>query len=252
MRKSSVMIAKTYTCKYSMRTNTVNGVLFEITNPQDIIQRKLVKGTQWNRWCFDVIVELQHKHNLKHLVNAGSHIGTLALPLSRVFERVTCVEPYPPTHKHLLRNIHLNAFDNITTRNYALGAEHDTVFFVDGVVNNTGGIHSVTEDDIQNNRKGAGRASKRYSRSMHPLDDTDIDDFDILLMDVEGTELELLAGAKQKIQNLKPIIITEIWDNEKRRSEQLRTTREQAIHTIESMGYSLIKNKKDDFLFIAC
>ena len=252
MRKSSVKIAKTHVCKYSMRTNTVNGILFEITNPQDVIQRKLVKGTQWNRWCYELVLELQATHNLKHLVNAGSHIGTLALPLSRVFERVTCVEPYPPTHKHLLQNIHLNGFDNIATRNYALGREHDTVFFVDGVTNNTGGIHSVTAKDITANRKGGSRASRRYSRPMHPLDDTDIDDFDILLMDVEGTELELLAGAKHKIQRLKPIIITEIWDDAKRAKERLNTTCEQAIHTIESMGYSLAKNKKDDFLFMPC
>lgn len=235
-----------------MRTNTVNGILFEITNPQDVIQRKLVKGTQWNRWCYELVLELQATHNLKHLVNAGSHIGTLALPLSRVFERVTCVEPYPPTHEHLLHNIQLNEFENITTHNYALGAKHDTVFFVDGVINNTGGIHSVTEDDIQHNRKGGGRASKRYSRPIHPLDDTDIDNFDLLLVDVEGTELELLEGAKHKIQSLKPIIITEIWDNAKRAQERLNTTREQAIHTVESLGYSLIKNKKDDFLFMAC
>jgi len=151
-----------------------------------------------------------------------------------------------------LHNIQLNGFDNITTHNYALGAEHDTVFFVDGVTNNTGGIHSVTEDDIQHNRKGGGRASRRYSSSIHPLDSTDIDNFDLLLMDVEGTELELLEGAKHKIQSLKPIIITEIWDNAKRAQERLNTTREQAIHTVESLGYSLIKNKKDDFLFMAC
>jgi hypothetical protein len=49
---------------------------------------------------------------------------------------------------------------------------------------------------------------------------------------------------------LKPIIITEIWDDAKRAKEQLQTTREQAIHTIEGMGYSLVKNKKDDFLFL--
>jgi FkbM family methyltransferase len=233
-----------------MRTNTVNGILFEINNPQDVIQRKLVKGTQWNRWCFELIIELQATHNLKHLVNAGSHIGTLALPLSRVFERVTCVEPYPPTYEHLLRNIQLNGFDNIHTRNYALGSEHDTVFFVDGVTNNTGGIHSVTASDIDSDRKGGGRAGKQYTRPMHPLDDTDIDLFDILLMDVEGTELELLEGAEHKIHKLKPIIITEIWDDAKRTLERLQTTRDQAIQRIESMGYTLIKNKKDDFLFM--
>jgi hypothetical protein len=120
------------------------------------------------------------------------------------------------------------------------------------VTNNTGGIHSVTASDIDSDRKGGGRAGKQYTRPMHPLDDTDIDLFDILLMDVEGTELELLEGAEHKIHKLKPIIITEIWDDTKRVQERLDTTREQVIHVIESKGYRLIKNKKDDFLFMPC
>ena len=235
-----------------MRTNTVNGYTFEITNPSDVIQRKLVKGTQWNKWCFETVQGLQKTYNLKHLVNAGSHIGTLAIPLSAVFERVTCVEPYPPTFKHLERNIQLNGINNIVTHNYALGNTTQTVFFVDDSVtrNNSGGIHSVTQDDIDQGRKSSSRVTKRYSRIMRPLDDTDIDNFDILLMDVEGTELELLEGASKTIDKLKPVIITEIWDDAKRRHEKINTTREQAIHTIECLGYHLVKNKKDDFLFM--
>ena len=233
-----------------MDTNTVNGLRFKITNPTDVIQRKLVKGTQWNRWCVDTVTQLQKQHGLKHMVNAGSHIGTVALPLSRVFEHVTCFEPYPPSFKHLEENIHLNQILNIRTINAALGDKKDTVFFTQAPSNNSGGTHSLTQEDIAQGRKSSDRVNKRYSRPILPLDTCDVFDFDLLLMDVEGTEWQALHGAKQKIDQYKPIILTEIWDDPKRIQEKLATSKQDVIDLVEGWGYSLIKHKKDDYLFM--
>jgi hypothetical protein len=40
-----------------------------------------------------------------------------------------------------------------------------------------------------------------------------------MLVDIEGLEYEFLLGAEQSIKRCKPIIIVEIWNNNKRKSE---------------------------------
>ena len=235
-----------------MHTNTVNGLRYRITNPNDVIQRKIVKGTQWNRKALDYIMDLQGKHSLKHLVNIGSHIGTLALPLSRVYERVTCYEPFPPTHQHLLVNIQLNNITNIDVHRTALGDHDDTVYFLDPtrIPNNSGGIHSVTRDDIAQGRKSSHLHTTQWHSPMQRLDDQNLAPFDTLLIDAEGTEYEVIQGAKHSIHKYKPIIFTEIWSDAKREQERLGTTQQAVIDLICSMGYTHKQFKKDDHVFL--
>jgi len=233
-----------------MKTNTVNGYTFLITNPNDVIQRKLVKGTQWNRWVVDELKSLQHTLGLKHLVNAGAHIGTIAIPMTGTFDQVTVFEPFPPTWDHLQQNIALNDIDNIACHNLALGNREDTVYFLDPkqIPNNTGGIHSVTATDIKQGRKSSHLHTREWSRPMTTLDRVNIDEFDTLLLDVEGTEYELLQGATHSLDCVR-VLITEIWDDDKRTRERLTTTQEQVIDYVTSLGFTYRKHKKDDWVF---
>ena len=61
----------------------VNNVKYLIKNSKDIIENTLMKGNQWNNDIVLLIGLLIKKYNLKHLVNVGSHIGTVALPISK-------------------------------------------------------------------------------------------------------------------------------------------------------------------------
>ena len=62
-------------------------------------------------------------------------------------------------------------------------------------------------------------------------------------------EYEFLLGAKEKILKYKPIIIIEIWNDNKRRNENMDTKQENIIKMIESLNYKLIRNIYDDFIF---
>jgi FkbM family methyltransferase len=239
----------------SIRTNFVNGQEFAISNPDDTIQQKFVKGTQWNKVGVRHIINLQKEYNLKHLLNIGAHMGSISIPLSKVFNKVTSVEPYPPNWQWLQYNIGLNNITNIESHHYALGNSNETIYFSNitrPLRNNSGGVHSLTQSDIDNKRKYGQQHSTSYSNQMHKLDEVNIDNFDIIVMDVEGTEWEVIDGALQKIKSNKPFIITEIWSNNKRKSEKLGSTREQMIEKIESIGYQLYHSKKDDFYFKPC
>jgi hypothetical protein len=70
-----------------------------------------------------------------------------------------------------------------------------------------------------------------------------------MLVDIEGLEYEFLLGAEQSIKKNKPIIIIEIWNNNKRKLENITQTQEEVINYIKSLKYTLIKTIDDDFIF---
>ena len=240
--------------KNSYKTVNINEIKYVIKNDKDLIQKFLLNNKQWNNNILLIIGQLIKRFNLKHFLNIGCHIGTVALPLSKYIEKVTAIEAYPMTFKHLEEHIKINNIKNIQVFNLAIGDENKKIYFLDDenirVKNNTGGMHVITEEDIVNKRLSSDIHSKKYSNEMKKLDDLNISDFDILLADVEGKEYELLKGAKNKIIKCKPIIIVEIWNNNKRNLERMQTTNDEIINYIINLGYKLVKQLGDNYIFL--
>jgi FkbM family methyltransferase len=231
----------------------VNDISYIITNPNDIIQKTLLEKVQWNNEIVKIIKEFIIKYNLKHFLNIGAHIGTISLPISKNIEKVTSIEAFHPTFCHLVNNINLNNITNITPINIAIGDKKETVNFLktDRIKNNMGGMHVITEMDKRLNLRSANLVDNSISCDMLPLDDVDkVDNFDIMLVDIEGMDARFLQGAKNKILKNKPIIIIEIWDNNKRKFENMLISRENVIKHIIDLGYTLYKSIEDDFIFI--
>ena len=240
--------------KNSFKTVNINEIKYVIKNDNDLIQKFLLNNRQWNNNILNIIGQLIKRFNLKHFLNIGCHIGTVALPLSKYIEKVTAIEAYPITFKHLEEHIKINNIKNIQVLNLAIGDENKKIYFLDDenirVKNNTGGMHVITEDDIVNKRLSSDIHSKKYSNEMKKLDDLNISGFDILLADVEGKEYELLKGGKNKIIKYKPVIIVEIWNNNKRNLERMQTTNDEIINYIINLGYKLIKQLGDNYIFL--
>jgi FkbM family methyltransferase len=238
----------------------VNDIKYYITNKNDCIQGHLINGIQWNNEILEYILGKIKEDNLKHFVNIGSHIGTVSLKVSKFIEKVSCIEAYPPTYKHLCCNIKLNNIQNISTYNVGVGNTKGNIYFmseemicpkenINRVKNNSGGMHSFTENDIKNNTRSSELCDKKIVGKSDLFNSMDIDHFDIMLVDIEGCEYNFLQGGKEKIEKNMPIIIIEIWDNEKRRNENMKETREEVIQFILSMNYEMIKQVDDDFIF---
>jgi len=238
----------------------VNGVKYIIHNVNDEIQQKVKSGHQWNNEIFSLIKSYISTRNLSHFLNIGSHIGTVILPISLHINKVTAVEAYPSTYVHLRQNIKLNNISNIQTFRLALGNSIEDVYFmsknkicpvenVNRVKNNSGGMHVFTENDIQHNIRSSCLTDKKIKNQMNKLDNIKIDNFDIMLVDIEGSEHDFLLGAEEKIKKNRPIIIIEIWDDNKRKNENMTTTQNEIINHILSLNYTLIKNIHDDFIF---
>ncbi len=232
----------------------INEIEYIIKNRNDLIQKYLLNNRQWNNNILLLIGRLIKKFNLKHFLNIGCHIGTIALPVSKYVEKVTAIEAFPLTFKHLEENIKINKIKNIETFNLAIGDENKKIYFLDNtnirIKNNTGGMHVITNEDISKKRLSSHIHSKKYFNEMKKLDDLNISNFDILLADVEGKEYELLVGGKKKILKYKPIIIVEIWNNEKRILEKMLTTNEEIINYIVNLGYKLLNKIGDNYIFL--
>ena len=236
------------------QTVKINDIKYLIKNENDLIQKSLVNNIQWNNNILFIIAKLIKKFNLKHFLNIGCHIGTVALPISKYIEKVTAIEAYPLTFEHLEENIKINNIENIQVFNLAIGDENKKIYFLDAennrIKNNTGGMHVITDDDILNKRLSSNIHSKKYSNKMKKLDDLNISNFDILLADVEGKEYELLKGGKNKIIKYKPIIIVEIWGNNKRNLESMQTSNDEIINYVINLGYKLTKQIGDNYIFL--
>ena len=236
------------------QTIKINEIKYIIKNEDDLIQKSLLNNIQWNNNILFLIGGLIKKFNLKHFLNIGCHIGTVALPISKYIEKVTAIEAYPLTFEHLKENIKINNIKNIQVFNLAIGDENKKIYFLDDenirIKNNTGGMHVITEEDIVNKRLSSDIHSKKYSNEMKKLDDLNISGFDILLADVEGKEYELLKGGKNKIIKYKPVIIVEIWNNNKRNLERMQTANDEIINYIINLGYKLIKQLGDNYIFL--
>ena len=232
----------------------INGIKYFIKNKNDIIQKTLLNRIQWNNHILLLIAQFLKKYKLKHFLNIGCHIGTIALPISKYIDKVTAIEAYPPTYEHLNENLKLNNIKNIETLNYAIGDKDQKIYFLDEsnirIKNNTGGMHVITNEDIKNNRLSSKIYSKKLNNYMKKLDDIVIDKFDLLLADVEGKEYEMLLGGEKKILEYKPIIIVEIWGNKKRKLENMSTSSEKIIDHIIKLKYKLYNKFGDNYIFL--
>jgi FkbM family methyltransferase len=241
-------------------SNKINDITYVINNGNDVIENQLLYGYQWNNVIFEIIKKYIIEKNLKHFLNVGSHIGTICLPISLIIEKVTAIEAYPPTYEKLYKNIEVNNIKNINSFNIALGNNDEIVYFMsenkicdkylmNRYINNTGGMHVFTEKDIAENIRSSNLTDKKIKGKMSKLDNLEIDNFDIILVDIEGCEYEFLLGAREKLIKNRPVIIIEIWDDNKRCQENMKTTRKFIIQYIEELGYKLIYNYEDDFIF---
>ena len=214
-------------------TVIINEVEYIIKNKNDLIQKVLLSNRQWNNNILLLIGQFIKRFNLKHFLNIGCHIGTVALPISKYIEKVTAIEAFPLTFEHLKENIKINKIENIQTVNLAIGDKNEKVYFLDTkntrIKNNSGGMHVITQDDISEKRLSSDIHSKKYSNEMQKLDDLNVSNFDIILADVEGKEYEMLKGGKNKIAKYKPVLIIEIWNNKKRNLEKMSTTNEEVL-----------------------
>ena len=181
-------------------TNSENG-LFAV-DPEDLeVGQKLRSGG----FGIEEVQRLKKFINNKSKVLiVGTHIGSLAIPLSKHCKEVTAIEANPNTFELLEINLHLNNAKNITPHNIFANDSHEKVEFLLNTVNSGGSKRKPKKSSFLYDYDNP----EIIELESHKLDDyLPNHDYDLILLDIEGSEYFAMKGMKDILSNCKTLVV---------------------------------------------
>jgi FkbM family methyltransferase len=159
-------------------------------------------------------------------VDVGAHSGSFSIPYESFFDRVLAIEPLPDNYRAMQRNIALNNLEGkIRSFNLAAGATntHGTLF---------------VKGDETSSLVPMESPSGTLGVTVRSLDDLLIDEgisaseVRLIKADVEGGELEVLAGAQRLLAEGSPMVVLEANTESAKRS---------LVRFMDRIGYVLVR-----------
>ena len=151
----------------------------------------------------EIKLAASHMEPSSRVLVVGAHIGAIAIPLSRMCRELVAVEANPATCALLRRNVLINERDNIRIIHAAANDANGTIDFVMNT-HNSGGSKRMPKfrDDIYfyDNPAIATVPAGR-------LDDILDDAFDLVFMDIEGSEYFAFLGMPRLLAHAKILIV---------------------------------------------
>ena len=175
--------------------------------PDTFIGRALEAYGEYSQFEADLLCSLLKPGDI--VFEAGAHVGTLTVPLARAVAppcseafrgKVIAFEPQPEMFAALKSNTALLA---VGAKPLALSSRKQRLRFTPNPFN-TGGV-------------ALGAEGAREARAI-TLDSLDLGRLDLLKIDVEGMEVDVLAGGRETIEHCRPIIYCENDRPEKSRA----------------------------------
>lgn len=134
----------------------------------------------------------------------GAHIGSLVIPIAKNCNKVVAIEANPNNFDLLKTNVHLNNSENVTIHNIAASSKQETIKFQMNVVNSGGSKRLPKNNEYM----------YRYDRpevievQAYSLDDyLDEHTFDLVLIDIEGSEYFAMQGMEKILSNCTTLIV---------------------------------------------
>lgn len=134
----------------------------------------------------------------------GAHIGTLAIPISRLCKEVIAIEANPITYELLLKNIALNTASNCHAINIAAGDKEETLQFLLSRANSGGSKRVPKNKEYMYYYDKPKEISINAVSLDQYLDNTE---FDVVVMDIEGSEYFALQGMQEILSKSKLLAI---------------------------------------------
>jgi FkbM family methyltransferase len=134
----------------------------------------------------------------------GAHIGAHAVPLSKHCSNLVAIEANPHTYKYLKTNLTLNCCSNVVSYNVAAGENVDKIKFL-----------------LNTENSGGSKRMPISVQSHYVYDDPDVIEvdtipldtlpdqrvFDLILMDIEGSEYFALKGMQRILSEAKALSV---------------------------------------------
>ncbi|MFC5496697.1 FkbM family methyltransferase [Caenimonas terrae] len=134
----------------------------------------------------------------------GAHIGTLAIPLARKCREVVAIEANPATYKLLTQNIALNAISNCQAINIAASDKEESIKFLLNKVNSGGSKRTpINKTHAYYYDRPEEITVPAFSLDQY-LDDKA---FDVVIMDIEGSEYFALRGMREILSGTKLLAV---------------------------------------------
>lgn len=177
---------------------TRNGYL--AVDPADFtISRKLLQQGSYDFTEIDYLASLMRPSS--RLIVVGAHIGAVLIPLVRLSRvaHALAFEPSPKNLRLLRANLMLNGVsERVELRDVALGASSCTLGFIHNPINTGNSRISRSGTDIKVNVVALDRVLSR---------EWAIGAIDLMVVDVEGFEVEVLRGARATLDRTRYLYI---------------------------------------------
>lgn len=181
--------------------NSENGLL--AVDPEDTsVGLELSRNGVFAKSTLDELLALIGPDN--HVLVAGAHVGALAIPFAKKAAKVVAFEANPNTFQLLKLNRTLNHADNLELHPLALGSQAGTLSFLLNRVNSGGSkrVPKTAHAMYYSDKPDVVQVNMVAADELLP-DDT----FDLILMDIEGSESEALKGMPRILSRCKHLFI---------------------------------------------
>ena len=134
----------------------------------------------------------------------GAHIGSLVIPIAKNCNKVVAIEANPNNFNLLKTNLHLNKTENVSIHNIAASSKQETIKFQMNVVN-SGGSKRLPKNNEYMYRYDNPEVIEVQA---HSLDEyLDENNFDLILIDIEGSEYFAMQGMEKIMSNCNTLIV---------------------------------------------
>lgn len=179
--------------------------------------------------------ELDHVSHIKPylrntnvMVQAGGNCGLIVKQFTDIFKQIYTFEPDPINFYCLNLNL---PFTNVNKIQACLGNKHEMIDLVNPFTDDVGGYHVTHGSRIPTLK----------------IDDLELVECDLIMLDVEGYELNALKGAEETIKKYRPILCIEIFNQWLERFNTTSTEVEEYITNV--LGYTQVAKYSSDYIF---
>jgi len=194
-----------------------------------IYQWGFIKGAEEELTRF--IVENIKQGNT--VFDVGAHHGFYSLLTSILVGETGSVhsfEPIPDNYKVLERNISANKVENVACIQKAAFSDNGTAQFI--YFGERAGAYSMHKDKYKDNMYGVfeGTGYDKMAKEYIEIDTIKLDSYseecgkipNFVKLDVEGSEIEVLRGMKNLLENTSLVVSVEFWGGEKNISRRTK------------------------------
>lgn len=180
------------------------------------------------------------------VIEAGCHIGTHTIKLSKLSNKVYAFEPLPSSHSILSTNLQLNKCTNVSLINKGVSNKPGTTKFGWVPDDNPGG--AGLDDNPMGAPNWVTSPKKDIAVELTTIDSLNLEKLDFMKIDVEGYELRVIEGAINTIKKCRPTIVLECWSNHSGGVSLEHTS--SLFKILLDIGYNIAHIQGPDFIFL--